>query len=100
LIDWNLKALMRDWGEMSHFLHWVGARGLTTEDSAWLLAAHKRIVATVKPLWLNLTSGRSAMLHPKDMHPIAKGVWEEFKRGEIDEATVKFRLTVLRPAGA
>jgi hypothetical protein len=100
LIDWNLKGLMRDWGEMSHFLHWVGARGLTTEDTAWLVAAHEKIVATVKPIWINLTSGRSAMLHPKDMHPIAMGVWEEFKRGEINEATVKFQLTVLRPAGA
>ena len=100
LIEWDHKALMREWGVLSHSLHWVGARPLRTEDMNWLNSAHAEIKAAVEPIWINITSGRSGILHPKDMHPTAKEIWERFKRGEIDEQGAKFQLQFLKPVGA
>lgn len=99
LIDWNLKALMRDWGTLSQYLHWVGARPLTTDKPKWLEEAHSKMLATVEPIWINITSGRRGVLHPKDMHPTAKEIWERFKTGEVDEKRAKFQLEFLRPLG-
>jgi hypothetical protein len=102
LIDWDLGALMRNWGNLSEYLHWVGVRGRTTEDSGWLDKAHKKVSTIVKPIWICIwiciTSGQSSLLHPDDMHPRAMEVWKRFKQGEIDEHGVKFQLQVLRPA--
>lgn len=97
LIEWNHKSLMKAWGTVSHYLHWFGARALTSEKNDWLESAHSTICATVEPIWIKITSGRSAILHPKDMHPTARKVWVRFKNGEIDETGVRFQLDFLKP---
>jgi hypothetical protein len=97
LIDWDHKALMKAWGLLSRYLHWFGARVLTTQKSDWLDSAYTEIKGVVEPLWINITSGQSGILHPKDMHPTVKVIWERFKIGEIDEEKAKFQLKFLEP---
>lgn len=97
LIDWDHKALMKAWGVLSHYLHWFGARVLTTEKSEWLDAAYTEIKETIEPLWINITSGQSGIMHPKDMHQTVKEIWGRFRIGEIDEEGARFQLKFLEP---
>ena len=97
LIDWDHKALMKAWGTVSHYLHWFGARVLTSEKDDWLEEAYLEIKGTMEPVWVNITSGRSGILHPKDMHPTAREVWVRFRNGEIDEQATRFQLKFLEP---
>jgi len=97
LIDWDHKALMKAWGMLSRYLHWFGARVLTTQKRACLDSAYAEIKGTVEPLWINITSGRSGIMHPKDMHPTVKDIWNRFRIGEIDEEGAQFQLKFLEP---
>jgi hypothetical protein len=97
-IEWDHKALMKAWGILSNHLHWAGVRGRTTENPAWLKTSHEKIKKTVTPLWINITSGQSVMMHPKDMHPIVREIWVKYRAGDIDEAGVRFQLKYLKPA--
>lgn len=97
LIEWNHKSLMNDWGKLSEFLHWVGARTLTSENTQWLRDSHRKLEAAVKPIWINFTSGTSGILRPENMHPTAKEIWERFRSNEIDESSVLFQLAYMRP---
>lgn len=97
LIDWDHQALMKAWGELSHYLHWFGARVLTTEKQGWLDSTFAEIKKTIEPLWINITSGRSGIMHPKDMHPTVKDIWSRFRIGEIEESGARFQLKFLEP---
>lgn len=97
LIDWDHKFLMKAWGELSHYLHWFGARLLTTEKQDWLDSTFAEIKQIIEPLWINITSGRSGIMHPKDMHPMVREIWGRFRVGEIDENGARFQMKFLEP---
>ena len=40
LVHWNPKNLMKSWGELSNYLHWMGAKNRTTEVDNWKQNAH------------------------------------------------------------
>ncbi len=97
LIYWNHSNLMHAWGEVSTYLHWFGARSLTSEDPKWLSLATAKVEKVLKPIWEKLTSGQSGLMHSTDMSPIVREVWEQFRIGSIDRDAAKFRLIFLKP---
>lgn len=97
LVKWDLGQLMKIWGKLSEYLHWCGAKTETTEDPTWAKYALSEIEASLFFIWEKMTTGQSGILHPAQMHPEVRELWEQFKYGEISVETVKFRLDYLRP---
>lgn len=97
LIYWDHSAVMKAWGSLSHYLHWFGARNLTSENATWVASAQTEIFKVLEPIWLKITSGPSGLMHPKDMNRVVREVWERFKSGEIDGPAAKFQLEYLKP---
>jgi hypothetical protein len=96
-IYWNHASLMKDWGILSNYLHWFGARTLTRENPSELKVYSEKIERVLLPTWKNITSGQSAIMHPRDMKPIVKEVWEKFRTDKIDATQAKFQLNYLKP---
>ena len=97
VIFWNPKEIMRAWGNLSQYLHWCGHRLETAEDRDWRRRATEAVKTTLSPIWERLTSGPSAMMHPKDMHPEIREIWEDFRSGKIDIDGAKIRINILKP---
>lgn len=97
IIYWDHSSLMKAWGALSHYLHWFGARNLTSENQEWLDSALPEIEKVLVPIWTKITSGQSGLMHPKDMAPVVREIWECFRTRKIDDATAKFRLEYLKP---
>lgn len=97
LIYWDHHSLMKSWGTISNYLHWFGARNLTTENPTKLESYSKEIEKVLTPIWIKITSGQSGIMHPKDMAPIVKEVWDKFRNNEIDAKQAKFQLNYLKP---
>lgn len=97
LTYWDMNDLRRSWGILSEYVHWMGSKIETTEKQSWRASAANRVEQIIWPLWEKITSGRSGLLHPKDMKPKVFEVWEDFKNGKTDEAGVRIRLQLIRP---
>lgn len=97
LISWNHANLMRAWGTLSKSLHWFGTYALTTDDREWLEKEHSRVLDLVTPIWKNMCKGRHGVMHPDDMHPSTREVWNRFVKSEISEETAAFQLRIVRP---
>lgn len=97
LIYWDHNSLMKAWGIMSNYLHWFGARNLTTESITKLESYSTDIEKVLTPIWVKITSGQSGMMHPKDMNPIVREIWERFRNNQIDTTQAKFQLNYLKP---
>ncbi|MDZ7735171.1 MAG: hypothetical protein U5P41_02750 [Gammaproteobacteria bacterium] len=97
LVAWNPAELMKAWGRVSEHLHWVGVRTETTEDSTWAKNTLDEMDTLLSSIWERMTSGQSGILHPSQMHPEVRDLWEEYKHGKINNKTVRFRLEYLRP---
>jgi hypothetical protein len=97
LIYWDHNELVKCWGIVSNYLHWFGAKIHTTEDKEWEQKAYTEIKGTIDSIWRKLSSGQSGILHPDDMKPRVKEVWEEFKEGKMDLEGAKIRLEILQP---
>jgi len=95
VIQWNMKELLKSWGVISSYLHWSGSRNNTTELKSWRDNTFSSIKNEIEPIWLKITSGKSAMMHPDDMHPEIKGIWCDFENGKVDREGVKIRMNIL-----
>ena len=97
VVYWRLKDLEKARGKLSEYLHWKGSRIETAEDLSWLSMMHNNLKDLLIPIWEKMSSGRSGLLHPGDMTPNARAVWEEFKNGTIDAERANIRLQLTRP---
>lgn len=97
LIYWNPRDLMKSWGKLSEYLHWLGARGETTELSSWRQKAYVDVKQTLDPIWKKITSGQSGLMHPDNMNPEIREVWIDFKNGMTDLEGAKIRINILKP---
>lgn len=97
LIQWNLNSLMKSWGTISNYVHWCGSKNTTTELSDWKTNAAKIIKEIIEPIWLNITSGQSGILHPTQMKPEILALWKEYKNGNINDESVRIRANLLKP---
>ncbi len=97
IVQWNPNKLMKSWGVISNYLHWCGSKDRTTEAEPWLIKAGQAVRAEIEPIWLNISSGQSAIMHPKDMHPRIRELWYQYKSNEVDLEGVKIRMQILKP---
>jgi len=97
LVYWTPSELVKTWGKLSRYAHWAGSRNETTEDPAWRAEALSQVASWLDPIWIKATSGRYGILHPNDMKPKAREVWEDFKGGRVSFEGLKIRLDLIRP---
>ncbi|MES9855409.1 MAG: hypothetical protein ABW166_02230 [Sedimenticola sp.] len=97
LINWDIKALLKQWGVLSSILHWCGANIYTTMSDEWLSKTGVNIGGVIESLWNKKTSGQSGIMHVNDMKPDTKLIWEAFKAGKINSSSVIKRLEIMRP---
>ena len=88
---------MKTWGVLSQYLHWFGARSLTTENPQELKLVSNLIESELNPIWIKITSGQSALMHPKDMVQVVYEIWDLFRMGKISVESAKFQLDYLKP---
>lgn len=97
LVEWDHDNLMKAWGKLSHYLHWFEAYSRSTDDPKWLDNNYAQIQRIVTPIWNKLLSGRKGLMHPNDMHPKTRMVWEMYESGSLTDEQVKIRLELVRP---
>lgn len=97
LVYWNAKELERSWGTLSSHLHWFGSKNETTEVAVWRAGALREVEAVVDSTWHKAMSGHVGLLHPLDMQPNVREVWEDFRAGRINAESVRVRLELIRP---
>lgn len=97
IVYWCPNELIRTWGELSEYLHWFGAKSETTENPSWRRQAGQRVLKIIEPIWEKASSGGSALMHPDDMKPEIRAVWDDFKDAKIGVESVRFRLNMLKP---
>jgi len=97
IIQWNPNSLLKSWGTISNYLHWCGSRNNTTESQGWLMKASTNIRAEIEPIWVTISSGHSAIMHPKDMHPEILDLWIQYRDGAVDAEGIKIRMQILKP---
>ncbi|TAK91227.1 MAG: hypothetical protein EPO06_05595 [Burkholderiaceae bacterium] len=97
LIYWKPKDLMKSWGKLSEYLHWLGVRGETTEVASWRTTAYIDVRQTLLPIWEKITSGQSGFMHPDNMNAEIREVWLAFKGGKTDLEGAKIRMNILKP---
>jgi hypothetical protein len=97
LIYWDNAQLMKTWGVLSQYLHWFGARSLTTENPQELKLVSNLIENELNPVWIKITSGQSALMHPKDMVLVVYEIWDAFRMGKVSVESAKFQLDYLKP---
>ncbi|MBA2351249.1 MAG: hypothetical protein H0V78_05520 [Burkholderiales bacterium] len=94
---WNIKKLMRSWGILSSYLHWSGSHIQTTESPEWQGQAIQKVAQIIEPLWEKMNSALSGCMCIESMKPQVRSVWEDFRAGTIDAASVRIRLEIVRP---
>lgn len=97
LIYWQPRQLMKSWGDLSEYLHWLGARNETTELASWRAKAYEDAKKTLMPIWEKITSGQSGFMHPDNMKSEIREVWLDFKSEETDLEGAKIRMNILKP---
>ncbi len=97
LVFWSPRELEKVWGKLSKYVHWTGARTETTEDPDWRKRVAQDVKEVLLPIWENMSSGQSGLLHPTNMKSHVREVWDDFKNDSIDINSVKVRLQLIRP---
>lgn len=96
IVSWNLKELVRDWGDVSNYLHWRGAPSRTTDDVAWVDEGLERVGKIVNKIAIRMRSGDLGSLNLKTMPPKVIEIWEAFREDKIDESKARELLIRLK----
>ena len=97
LVFWRPRELMKNWGKLSKYLHWFGAKTQTTDKSDWVDEYQNNIRSILLPIWERMLSGPPGLLHPDNMEPHVHDIWADFKDEKIDVDSVKRRLYLIHP---
>ena len=89
LIRWDHKLLMKYWGKVSSYLHWVGEPSETVESEDWFTEGIAAVEAAALHIWGKNRLGYTGTMMPKDMQPEIRECWKRFKTGEVDIHAVK-----------
>lgn len=95
VIYWDLKELLRSWGTLSHYLHWSGARTLTTEEPKWLQESIDEVSRLLRNLRIKFKSGGIGALDLSTSKPAVVEIWEAFRDNRIDQTETCDRLRSL-----
>ncbi len=97
LVFWSPRELEKAWGKLSNYLHWSGATTETTDKSVWVTNSQNDLKSIILPIWKRMSSGPTGLLHPDNMEPNARDIWNDFRNGKIDINSAKRRLAIIRP---
>lgn len=89
IISFDHKELLKHWGKVSNYLHWIGAAPETFDSQDWLDNGFKIVEAAAQYIWQKKKSGYSGIMMPKDMQPEIKEYWEKYRDGIVDIDAVK-----------
>lgn len=94
---WEINNIMKDWGHLSGYLHWTGAAFETTDNSGWQCQAFSHAKSVIIPHWEKLNSGMTGSMSIESMSKNTREVWEQFRKGEIESGSIRFKLEMLEP---
>ena len=97
LVFWRPGELMKNWGKLSKYLHWFGAKTQTTDNSDWVDEYQNNIRNILLPIWERMSSGPPGLLHPDNMESHVRNIWVDFRDEKIDIGSAKKRLDLIRP---
>jgi hypothetical protein len=100
IIFWRPRELESAWGKLSKYLHWTGAHTETTKEPKWVDDAYSDAERVLMPIWEDMCSGHSGLLHPDNMTRATRVIWEDFRTGKIDSNSARIRLEIIRPLRA
>jgi len=89
VIEREPQCLMKASGKLSAYLHWQGVRGRTTGDADWAARALKDARSIVEPIWTQM-SRQNGILHWSQMTPEISALWERYRDGGFDLASLRF----------
>lgn len=97
LIEWDIPRLRRLHGETSQYLHFFGVPRETTDNPKWFVEAFTLLDTGANYIWHNITTARTGQLHIDSMPREVLDTWEAFRKGKLDENTVRARLHIAQP---
>jgi hypothetical protein len=97
LVIWDFAALLKHWGAVSTYLHWMGAPAETFESPQWLKQGLETVEHAATYLWKNMTKGYSGVMLPEKMQPEIRQAWIDFKSGNINLDSVRERARIALP---
>lgn len=92
---WNVKDLRKYWGQISRYLHWMGAKDETNGSQQWRDCAIQEVASIVEKLWEKSKSGYSGSIRIDTMPPKVHDIWGEFRDGVINVESVRIRLQIV-----
>lgn len=95
-LSWNIAELKKQWGMLSEFVHWNGARNLTTETPHWNELASKQTEDILNSIRSKMESGAVMSMPPQNMKSEIRDVYDDYRLGKIDLASVRIRLSLLK----
>ena len=66
-------------------------------EPEWQGQAIQKVAQIIEPLWEKMNSALSGCMCIESMKPQVRSVWEDFRAGTIDAASVRIRLEIVRP---
>lgn len=97
LVFWRPRELMKNWGKLSKYLHWFGAKPQTTDNPDWVDEYQNNIRTILLPIWERMSSGPTGLLHPDNMEPHVHDIWADFRDEKINVDSAKVRLYLIYP---
>ena len=86
---WDHNKLMKHWGKVSNYLHWVGEPAETFESDNWLSEGITIVESAAEYIWHKMSTSFTGIMMPDNMQSEVRESWERFCVGEISLDAVK-----------
>jgi len=98
-VVWDIERLKRIRGECSsRLLHF---QGISEEDylsEKWMIQHLVFLEESALWMWDTMRArGNHVVYHPQGLTPQTQLIWDSFRKGEINEESVRYRLEIIRP---
>jgi hypothetical protein len=100
-VIWDIDRLKRIHGECGkRLLHFQGILGGDYLSDAWAIRQLAFLDESAMWIWNTMKSrGNLVVYRPEGLIPQAQSIWEDFRTGQIDAESVRYRLQIVRPIG-
>jgi len=98
-VVWDIDRLKRIHGECSNrLLHFQGISDEDYLSDKWIIQHLALLEESAVWMWNTMrTRGNLVVYRPDGLTPQTQLTWESFRKGEIDEESVRYRLEIIRP---
>jgi hypothetical protein len=98
-VVWDIDRLKRIHGECgSRLLHFQGVAGGNYMSEEWMIRQLAFFEEAAIWMWDTMRSrGNLVVYLPEGLSAHTQLVWESYRKGEIDEESVRYRLEIIRP---